>query len=317
MTWRHASPYCAQHDRAVTQDDLGGRLSRDRLVALLSAICTIAGLDARDAELIKFTNNAVFRLAHDPVVVRIAGSAAARNRIDKVVDVARWLADHSMPAVRLLPGVEQPLMVHGHAATLWQAIPAVGPSPTPADLAGILRQWHALPPPTPALPVWHPLDEIRQRLAEPEAISTADLGYLQQQCDAIEGELAVARYVLPSGPIHGDAFLGNLIPGRDGPVICDFDSTSHGPREWDLTPIAVGRVRFDYGSDIHGALASAYGFDVTTWDGFPVLRRLRELKLVTSVVPILGSYPSIRDQWQHRLETFRNGDTTAKWTTYQ
>jgi hypothetical protein len=55
------------------------------------------------------------------------------------------------------------------------------------------------------------------------------------------------------------------------PVICDFDSTSTGPREWDLTPAAVGKLRFNYPVDTDGQLASAYGFDVITWNGFPVL----------------------------------------------
>lgn len=134
---------------------------------------------------------------------------------------------------------------------------------------------------------------------------------------ALPTPVAAVRYVLPPGAIHGDPFLGNLIPGPEGPVLCDFDSTSIGPREWDLTPIAVGKLRFNYPHDDHSLVAAGYGFDVTTWEGFPVLRRIRELKLVTSVVPILRSNPSIRNQWRHRLETFKCGDAGAKWETYR
>jgi hypothetical protein len=123
--------------------------------------------------------------------------------------------------------------------------------------------------------------------------------------------------VLPAGIIHGDPFLGNLIPGPHGSVLCDFDSTCIGPREWDLTPIAVGKLRFNYPHDDHSLVAARYGFDVTAWGGFPVLRRIRELKLVTSVVPVLRSNPDVREQWQHRFTTFKHGDVGAKWETYK
>ncbi len=294
-----------------------GPLTRDTLEALLAQMCRNVGLNPRGAELIKFTNNAVFRLQYDAVVVRIAGSAVARSRIEKVVAVARWLAEHDLPAVRLLPNTEQPLAVGRHSATLWRAVPAVGSPPTVRDLAEILLRWHGLPSPCDALPAWSPFEEIRQRLAEAEAIDAATLTYLTDECNRVESAVVDLRYVLPAGPIHGDAYLGNMIPGAAGPVICDFDSTSHGPREWDLIPVAVGQRRFDYGGDLQAPLAAAYGFDVTDWDGFPVLRRVRELKLVTSVLPILNSNPTIRAQWSHRMETYRRDDLCAKWTPYR
>jgi Ser/Thr protein kinase RdoA (MazF antagonist) len=301
---------------AAIEDPEPGRLTRTTLDALLATIGKQAGLDVRDAQLIKFTNNAVFRLAHEPVVVRIAGSETMRVRIPKVVEVARWLAEHDAPAVRLLNGVPQPLQLDGQLVTLWQAVPLGGPPPNGADLARILRLFHGLPAPAPSLPNWRPFDEIRSRLAEPEGLDDANLAYLLEECDRVEAELADVSYVLPRGPIHGDAFLGNLIPSPDGPVICDFDSSADGPREWDLTPVAVGRLRFDYPGDAHGELAAGYGFDVLNWPGFPVLRQIRELKLVTSVIPILKSNPRLREQWAFRLRTFRERDVAAKWSTY-
>ncbi len=302
---------------AAIDDEAQGRLTRNKLNAILAALGRLADLDVGDAQLIKFTNNAVFRLPRAPVVVRIAGSATMRSRVLKVVQVARWLAEQDVPAGRLLPDVPQPLNVHGELITLWQAVPSVGPDPTGRDLAAILRRFHALPAPPFELPAWRPYEEIRQRLAEPEGIDSADLAFLLERCDAIQDELYRVEYVLPPGPIHGDAFRGNLIPGPNGPVICDFDSASTGPREWDLAPTAVGKLRFDYLGNAHDELARHYGFDVTEWAGFSVLRQVRELKLVTSVVPILRSNPSLRQQWAHRLESFKRGDLAAKWTTYR
>src|SRR5262249_35795587 len=149
--------------------------------------------------------------------------------------------------------------VHGHMATLWELVPEAGPKPTGRDLAEILLRLHSLPSPSFDLPTWWPFDEIRQRLAEADGLGPADLTFLLDRCDSIEARLRDAEPVLPPGPIHGDAFLGNLLAGPNGPVICDFDSASIGPREWDLTPVALGKLRFNYAGDAHAELADRYG----------------------------------------------------------
>jgi aminoglycoside phosphotransferase (APT) family kinase protein len=116
--------------------------------------------------------------------------------------------------------------------------------------------------------------------------------------------------------VHGDAHSGNVIVGPEGPVLCDFDSACVGPPEWDLTPLAVGRERFGDPAGRYRMLVDAYGFDVTSWAGFPVLRAVRELKLTTSVLPILRSHPSVREELRRRLADLRNGCTGARWSRY-
>jgi hypothetical protein len=291
------------------------RLTPDRLQVVLADLCTACAFDGTDARLIKFTNSAVFDLPRAGVVVKIAGSRLVTERIPKVVRVARWLEAHDFPAVRLLPSVDQPVYTHGHAATVWRRVASGGPAPNGGDLAGLICRFHGLPPP-PDLPAWDPMKGIRQRLAEADGVGADDLRYLASRCDDLDADLARLSPALDPGPIHGDVFLGNLIPHERGPVLCDFDSTSIGPREWDLTPDAVGSLRFDYDGDPHPAFVAGYGFDVTTWGGFPTLRQLRELQLVTSVLPVLRSNPPIRAQFEHRLTSLRAGDG-ARWQPYE
>lgn len=295
-------------------------LTRDRVHEVLAALCEEAGIGsgaADGAELIKFTNNAVYRLPRVGLVVRIAGSATVADRVSVVVQAARWLAQHDAPAVRLVEEIPQPVRAKGATATFWHLVPSTGSEPTGADLGRILQHIHTLPAPEFAPPSWEPFARIRSRIADAEGLAEADRTFLTERTDHLELAVQDLEFELPAGVLHGDPFMGNLIPGPEGPVICDFDSLSHGPREWDLVPAAVGKVRMDYPTDHHSPLAIEYGFDVLTWSGFPVLRQLRELRLVTSVLPVLNTNPGLRAQWRHRLDTLQHGDITTRWSTYR
>jgi aminoglycoside phosphotransferase len=294
----------------------GGRFTQRRLADVLAAVCAAAGLDHRGARLVKFTANAVFRLRNDPVVVRIAGSTALSHRPAKVVRVARWLAGHDVPAVRPLPGLAQPVWVGPYQATVWQAVPAGGRRPGVGDLATLLRRLHELPPPDFDLPVWTPLDDVRRRLGDAEGLDPADRRFLEARCAELTSLLTTLDYPLGTSVIHGDAHLGNLIPSPAGPVLCDFDSTCLGPPEWDLTPVPVGLRRFGGSARTADRFARGYGFDVTKWPGFAVLREVRELKLATSVLPILRSNPGVVPELRKRLHSVRTGDTSAGWSRY-
>ncbi|MFI2473083.1 phosphotransferase enzyme family protein [Nocardia xishanensis] len=301
----------------MTPTSSSDTLLDNNLQHILHEACGEAGFDPHGASLVKYTNNAVFRLARAPIVVRIAGPATA-VRVPKVVAVARWLAAHDMPSVRLIDEVPQPISVIGRPVTFWHAVPVSSSAPAPdgAALGEALRLFHALPAPTFVLPHWDPLNSIRQRIGAQRVLTDSDHELLVDRVDHLADELAALDFVLPQGPIHGDAFVGNLIAGPAGAVICDFDSTSIGPREWDFTPAAVGQLRFRYDPDHHRRLADSIGYDVTKWPGFETLRELRELQLVTSVLPTLGENPSLRPQWEDRFRSYMCRDLTARWTPY-
>jgi aminoglycoside phosphotransferase (APT) family kinase protein len=302
---------------APIDDQDRGPAVHPEIVKVLDDICATVGLDPSGAELLKFTNNAVFRLRRHDLVVRIAGSATTAQRAPKVVRVARWLADHNVPAVRLLDTIEQPVTADAAVATVWHAAANDGPAPTGADLGRLLRRLHDIGDPPSQLPTWNPLSGIRGRLSEADCLTPDEHVYLSGACNRLEADLTAVRYLLPSGLVHGDATVANLIPSPQGPLLCDFDSTSLGPREWDLVPVATGHLRFGNGSNNQQRLATSYGVDITAWEGFPTLRRLRELQLVTSVLPVLDKNPRLHQQWRHRLKTFRSQDPEATWQLYR
>jgi hypothetical protein len=295
-------------------------LTPERVDRLVDGVADLLGFDTTGRRRVTFTNNAVIVLPAARAVLRVAGSPGVAARIPGVIAAAQWFAAHGIPAVRLWPGIPQPVHAGPHQVTVWREAPAGPVTPTPEDLATILKTIHAVPlPRPPGLPTWRIAEGIRRRLRHRAALTEADHAYLVHEADSVAAALEELRDVpplVPPGVIHGDAHLGNLIPTPDGPVICDFDSSSVGPREWDLIPAAVGSIRFDSPVDVHAGLATAYGADVTGWAGFPILRRLRELQLVTSVIPVLAANPALRPQWHHRLQTYRGGDERAQWTPY-
>ncbi|WP_232376092.1 phosphotransferase [Amycolatopsis aidingensis] len=283
---------------------------------MLARACAGAGLAVSGAELVRLVGNAVFRLPHDRVYVKITLTPRLAHRAGNAVIAARLLAEHGIPAVRPVGELRQPVLVGGHAVTFWHEV-AGGAEPTTADLGRLLSRLHRLPVGTCGLPRWDPLPDLRHRLRDAGDWPAADLAFLADRCAAVAAALPGLRYVLPAGLVHGDARLGNLLAGPEGAVLCDFDTTGIGPVEWDLVPAAVAQSRFQDARHLHDDLAAAYGFDVTRWEGFEVLRELRELKLVTSALPIAHSDPELAAQLRHRLRTFREGDTTARWTRYR
>jgi hypothetical protein len=284
----------------------------EALAGGLRAICAELGMDPADARLLRNVNNAVFQLAGDPVVVRLVTLPSYVPRAELAVSAATVFAEHGVPAIRLLPGVAQPLRVGEHVATVWQAVPPIGPRPGGADLARLLRAVHAVPPPCHGLPDWDPLTDFDNRVWD-TTMSRADRAFLLHRSAELATAAAELRFPLPTAVLHGDAHLGNVIPGPDGPVLCDFDSCSVGPPEWDLTPVAVSAVRFRRPAAHQRDFTEAYGFDVREWDGFEVLHGIRDLKLIAGVFPRAGSPPAVNAEFDRRMASLRAGRLSERW----
>lgn len=307
-----------------------------RLQDGLSGICSQAGIDLAGAALIRYTMNAVYRLDRAGVVVRMSDRPDAARLARRVVQLAHAFADRDLPTIRLVEGISQPVHVGAWSATVWTLLPQ---PPThrfaPLDLASPLRQLHDVELAVP-LPRWNPVGKARERLLHAAGLQgpylqftrrwATGLGmafeeiisYLIRWCDELDGELETTEWPLAPGVIHGDAHTGNLLVDKRGStVMCDFDSTVYGPREWDLVPAAHGPARFGRRPEDYAAFALAYGFDVTRWSGWRTLRQVRELQLVTSVIGAVPGRPGVADQLAWRLRSILNADDSAVWQRYQ
>ena len=101
--------------------------------------------------------------------------------------------------------------------------------------------------------------------------------------DAAEGVIAHAERLfagVPLTPIHADFHRGNLLRGRDGFVVLDFDDMARGPAAQDIWLVLPGRPA-DCPDEV-AAIVRGYeqfrAFDVATLRLIEALRALRYLR---------------------------------------
>nr|WP_238356662.1 phosphotransferase [Kribbella italica] len=278
--------------------------------------------------------NAVYYLPAAKVVLRIA-PATKSAAVSRVARVATRLADLDQPTARLAIGMDKSIETPGWAATAWTYLEQTpGHRHRQRDLAKPLLAMHGLHDLGISLPDWDPVGRSRGRVEEAAVGSDLDflsdwscrelripltdlLDQLLRRCSELETAVASAEWALPIAVIHGDAHAGNLLTSPDrGVVLCDLDSVTLGPPEWDLVPSAHGVERFGDPRDHYGAFAAEYGFDLLHSPNWPLLRDIRELQLVTSVIAGLRGRPEVAVELGHRLRSFIARDDQT-WHRYR
>lgn len=277
-------------------------------------VLTAAGLSG-DAELLALGENAVF--AAGDLVVKVGRDAVRspelRERAEREVAVARWLAASGVPAVRAAePGAR---LVEGHPVTLWHRLPEALRPAEPRDLAPLLTAVHALTGPEGfTLPRRELLGGVERwlRLAG-EAIDPADAAYLRERRDGFAAAASALVPRLTPGPIHGDALARNVHVGPDGPVLVDLETFAADLREHDLVVLALSRDRYGLPAASYDAFTEAYGWDVREWDGCGVLRGARETASCAWVAQHAPSSPKALAEFRRRVASLRDGDTAVRW----
>ncbi|MET7730514.1 aminoglycoside phosphotransferase family protein [Streptomyces sp. NPDC005402] len=276
-------------------------------------VLAAAGVSAGSAHLLALGENAVF--AAGDLVVKVGRDAELLDRARRELDIAVWLAEAGVPAVRAAEPKAR--LVEGHPVTLWHRLPdAVRPA-DPRDLAELLRVVHALPSPSFVLPPRELLGGVERwlRLAG-DAIDPADAAYLRERRDGFAAAAAAVTPHLEPGPIHGDALPRNVHVGPDGPVLVDLETFSADLREHDLVVMALSRDRYGVPAEAYDAFVSAYGWDVREWEGCSVLRGARETASCAWVAQHAPSNPKALAEFERRVASLRDGDETVRWYAF-
>lgn len=286
------------------------------LPAVLREACRRAGLTPENSELLRIGENAIYRLPADRIVIRIARSADRMGRAARELCVARWLAEAGVPAIGVHDVGSQPLLVDGYPVTFWREVSGGELLSPQADLARLLAAFHGLDECPCGLPDLEPLARVDGRIAAATTVDDDTREFLSSRATELAKALPGLEYVLPCGPIHGDAHVGNLLVNRGQVLLSDFEVVSIGPREWDLLPTAIAVSRYGLAEERYDAFAADYGFDVRTWPGFPVLREVRELGMTTWLMQNIGESPEAAAEFGVRYGSLREGDVDRRWKLF-
>ncbi|BBC92896.1 phosphotransferase enzyme family protein [Streptomyces griseofuscus] len=274
------------------------------------AAAGVPAAGAGDAVLLALGENAVF--AAGDLVVKVGRDAELLERARRELDIAGWLAEAGVPAVRAAE--PEPRLVEGHPVTVWHRLPdAVRPA-EPRDLAELLRLVHALPAAPFALPPRELLGGVERwlRLAG-EAIDPEDAAYLRARRDGFAAAAAALTPRLTPGPIHGDALPRNVHIGPKGPVLVDLETFSADLREHDLVVMALSRDRYGLPAEAYDTFTETYGWDVREWEGCSVLRGARETASCAWVSQHAPSNPKALAEFRRRVASLRDGDESVRW----
>jgi aminoglycoside phosphotransferase (APT) family kinase protein len=261
-------------------------------VTVLEEACSDAGILGDEAELIRIGENALFRLPHDRIVVRIARSIDVLKDAQKEVAVASWLREAGLPAVEPTAH-HQPIVVQGRPVTFWKLIDDSGAKATLVDLARVLRILHGLPvPPGLHLPDLDIFGRVSARIARADPKLAAERHFLSERLHELRQHYASLDFPLPRSAEHGDAHQSNLIVRSNGEVVLiDLERFAFGPPESDLALTATEYLVGWHTDEAYASFCEVYGCDIMSWEGFPVIRAINELK--ASVRTYVGSHCSM------------------------
>jgi hypothetical protein len=272
-----------------------------------------AGLAHERTELVRLGSNAILRLPHG-VIARVARGATWIDAAEHEVAVAAALDAAGVPCVQLLP-VSQPAVIDGYPVTFWVEIPGPLRRPTTGDLGAVIRKLHGADVALP-LPPLDPWAHIADRI-EASPITDTDRRVLRRVLAEVQDEWQGVRFDLDAGVIHGDAHAGNFAKGADrATLMLDLDTVCTGPREWDLVPTGM------YATTLHWikpgeyrAFVEAYGgYDVTRAPAYPLLCRMRELRMTAWIAQHAAESDRLAAEVAHRVACLADPDLPRRWS---
>jgi Ser/Thr protein kinase RdoA (MazF antagonist) len=277
------------------------------------AACAAVKLDSSSLEVLHHHATPVYLLRELDVVVRIS-RGDDRARADASVQLTRWLAGQRIPVTEPA-AVEQPVETADVAVTFWRYYPqdAGRARPGAAALGEVLQRLHQLPAPPVELRPYQPLTRLGAVLDQPSWLPAGDHAWLTQRREQLLDDYAQLHSTLGVGFIHGDAYPGNTLWDGDRVILGDWDEAATGPRELDLTNTHQG-ARMGRTPAEREAFTHAYGWDVTTWPGWPTLRAMRDLHTLAAFIErgAAGDQAAAAEV-EHRIGTLKVGDVQACW----
>ncbi len=302
---------------------MGTAWSPDATARIVETFLDQHALAEPDADLVRFHQNAVYRLPSHGLTVRIYGPEDGAAKARLMIAFADFLKDKDLPAVRLSDRFpSQPFDIGGRQVTIWDWLESDEPANT-ADggyhaFGAALRELHAVSGefdyPVTDL---DPLKKIRNRL---ERLAAA--GRLaDRHLDTLEASYARTLELAPSltqsrlgaGVLHGDALRKNAVQSGGRMHLIDFDSVCRGPLEWDIAPTLVAEKRLGFDAADCDAFLAGYGIDRDALPDIEPAMIVKQLSMTVVLCLKAGESDAVDAEIDRRLQAWNAWDFETPW----
>lgn len=193
--------------------------------------------DLGHPEPLRFASNYLYKAGDR--VIRVSRKEAGEEYLKEQVDLALFLSDRDFPTSR--PVYEKVIEKDNLFVTLWQFIEGEGDGSLahPYSLGLLLKRFHRETADYQgSLPQWSFAEGAGARESEKfennQYLTDKDIAILEKRAAEFRQRVKEIDFSMPSGVIHGDFSLGNIITSKGIPYLIDFDRACRGPREWDV-----------------------------------------------------------------------------------
>lgn len=298
--------------------------SPDATAQIVETFLDRHGLAEPDVDLVRFHQNAVYRLPRHGLTIRIYGPEDGAAKARLMIAFAGFLKDKDLPAVRLsgrFPG--QPFDIGGRQVTIWDWLDSED-SDDATDggyhaFGAALRDLHAVSGefdyPVTDL---DPLKKIRSRLDRlgtngrlaDRHLDILEASYARTQ-DLASG-LTQSR--LGAGVLHGDALRKNAVQSDGRMHLIDFDSVCRGLFEWDIAPTLVAEKRLGLGAADCDAFLAGYGIDRSALPDIEPAMIVKQLSMTIVLCLKAGESDAIDTEIDQRLQAWQAWDFETRWS---
>jgi len=278
---------------------------------ILLKACHEIGLKSQEVIELRHQTNGVYHLQDEALVAKVARPEYGIEHTKRTVKTVRWLMGMNFPTAPLAE-FDQPIVIDGSAVTFWNYLAQNQPV-SAADIAAPLRRLHALGKPPAAIPALDAIPAIWFSIANESILTADEHEFLAARCTSLADAAHGLRYEQPPCLLHGDPQHANALWNIDHAVLSDWDSMVIGPAEWDLVTIDVHCRRFNYPPAEYSTFCAAYGRDIRHWDGYQVLRDIRELRMIATNARKSPPGSVAAAEVKRRIAQLRDGAGESTW----
>lgn len=272
---------------------------------VVRGVCEASGVSSENAEVLQPpADNAVVHVPSVGLVARVGVDVTHRERLDRELRTAAWLAEHgvSTPVPAESAPCPQLTVAHGRVVTWWEHVPSREHADR-TDLMAVLRSLHRLPVSGIRLPAFDPWARVENQLRAATGLSETDRARLRRRWDELRVHWSQSRWASePSVVIHGDAHVLNTLVYRGNVYLLDLEDMRRGPWQWDaITPLVhllagwIGPVEYQ-------TAVAAYGRDPAGEEDVELLVAIRLFRMTCWMASRSGREAEVVERVRRRID---------------